>query len=155
MGHQRRIGVSCEFGGNEWQWVGRRHLHGGFWSCLLLSLEMNSICHLVPLSSGSPLFPPTAVSLHLLPRPPLRTPHLLGREDSRAVSCLRSPAGSHSRKQMCVPCKETPIHLCRERAGEAAAQGRGEVLEEAEKRKEATVKNRIKGHEKMQFFFPP
>lgn len=72
------------------------------------------------------------------------------------MSCLRSPAGSHSRKQMCVPCEETPIHLCRERAGEAAAQGRGgEVLEEAEKRKEATVKNRIKGHEKMQIFFFP
>lgn len=32
------------------------------------------------------------------------------------------------------------------------------MLEEAEKRKEATVKNRIKGHEKMQiflFFFSP
>lgn len=56
---------------------------------------------------------------------------------------------------MCVPCEKTPIHLCGEHAGEAAAaQGRGEVLEEAEKRKEATVKNRIKGHEKKcRFFF--
>lgn len=56
---------------------------------------------------------------------------------------------------MCMPCEKTPIHLCGERAGEAAAaQGRGEVLEEAEKRKEAAVKNRIKGHEKkMQIFF--
>lgn len=54
---------------------------------------------------------------------------------------------------MCVPCEKTPIHLCGERAGEAAAQGRGEVLEEAEKRKEAAVKNRIKGHEKNADFF--
>lgn len=55
---------------------------------------------------------------------------------------------------MCVPYEKTPIHLCGERAEEAAAvQGRGEVLEEAEKRKEAAVKNRIKGHEKNADFF--
>lgn len=37
--------------------------------------------------------------------------------------------------------------------GSSTGEGGGEVLEEAEKRKEATVKNRIKGHEKMQIFF--
>lgn len=54
-----------------------------------------------------------------------------------------------------MPCGKA-IHLSGEPAEEAAAaaQGRGgEVLEEAEKRKEAAVKNRIKGHEKMQIFF--
>lgn len=100
------------------------------------------------------LFPFTF--LHVLPCPLLI--YLGGRgqagRSSRAVtSCLRSPARSRSRKQMCVPCEKTPIHLCGERAGEAAAQGRGEVLEEAEKRKEAAVKNRIKGHEKNADFF--
>lgn len=38
--------------------------------------------------------------------------------------------------------------------GSSSSTGEGgEVLEEAEKRKEAAVKNRIKGHEKMQIFF--
>lgn len=51
---------------------------------------------------------------------------------------------------VCALRKDTHSSLRRaERAGEAAAaQGRGEVLEEAEKRKEAAVKNRIKGHKK-------
>lgn len=54
---------------------------------------------------------------------------------------------------VCALRKDTHSSLWRaERAGEAAAaQGRGEVLEEAEKRKEAAVKNRIKGHKKKSF----
>lgn len=55
------------------------------------------------------------------------------------VCALRKDAHSSLRRAEC--------------AGEAAAaQGRGEVLEEAEKRKEAAVKNRIKGHKKKNSF---